>query len=93
MIVITFSTRSTVHDFVVLHPLQKNTYLCYTTFVNTIAIALVLLSAFIHAFRDFFRKKSMDKPVFMWQFSAVSGNNHLRWLDKDFGSSQNFLRI
>lgn len=40
--------------------------------MNLIVIGLVLLSAALHAFRDFFSKQSADKQVFMWQFSGAS---------------------
>ncbi len=40
--------------------------------MNTLAIGLVILSAILHALRDFFSKQSKDKSVFIWQFSSVS---------------------
>jgi len=39
---------------------------------NTLVIGLVLLSAIIHAFRDFLTKKAKDKQVFVWLY-GISG--------------------
>lgn len=39
---------------------------------NLIAIGLVLISALMHAFRDFTTKKSLDKQVFVWWYELFS---------------------
>jgi len=40
--------------------------------MNSIVIGLVVLSALMHAFRDFLTKKSNDKQVFVWMFHLSS---------------------
>jgi uncharacterized membrane protein len=39
--------------------------------VNTAAVALVLLSAAMHALRNFLTKRARDKPVFVWWYEGV----------------------
>jgi len=40
--------------------------------MNTLAISLVILSAIMHAFRDFITKKANDKQIFAWWFQLFS---------------------
>jgi uncharacterized membrane protein len=38
--------------------------------MDSMVIGMVLLSAFMHALRNFFNKKALDKQIFMWWFEV-----------------------